>query len=277
MSRREHGFFPAADNLRLYWESTYPDGEPLAHLVIVHGYADHSGRYRPTADALSARGLAVHAFDYRGHGQADGRRGHCEYWSQYLEDLSLFWDRVMQKAQGKKVFLLGHSHGGLMAVHFLARHPEVTGAVLSAPYLGLALTPNPVQVFAAKLVGRFVPFFPQKLPIPPEFLTRDVIEQKKVAEDPLYNRTLTVGFFVESNQAQKEALTLGPRIQSPLLLLCGDKDEVASTKVSQAFFETVQSRDKSLKVYPEMLHEPLNEVGREKVWGDIFDWMRNRV
>ena len=78
MGRHDEGFFSARDNLRLFWETDLPDGPPRAHLGVVHGYADHCGRYRATIDALVGRGFAVHAFDYRGHGQADGRRGHCD-------------------------------------------------------------------------------------------------------------------------------------------------------------------------------------------------------
>jgi alpha-beta hydrolase superfamily lysophospholipase len=277
MSRLEHGFFPGSDNLRLYWESTWPDETPIAHLALIHGYADHSGRYRQTAEALASMGLAVHAFDYRGHGQADGRRGHCEIWSQFLDDLNLFWARVQNQAQGQKVFVLGHSHGGLMAVHFLSKATGVAGAILSAPYLGLAITPNPLQVWAAKAVGRFVPYFPQKLPIPPEDLTRDQTEQSKVKNDPLYNRTLTVGWFVEANKAQVEAWKLGEKIQLPLFLILGDHDRVASSDSSREFFQTIGSQEKMMKVYPGMRHEPLNEVGREQVWKDIFEWIRGKL
>src|SRR5258708_26482380 len=90
MARHDEGFFNAKDNLRLFWESDLPD-QPKAHLGIVHGYADHSGRYRKFIDALVADGFAVHAFDYRGHGQAGGRRGYCGKFSEFIDDLYAFW------------------------------------------------------------------------------------------------------------------------------------------------------------------------------------------
>lgn len=277
MPRRIDGFFQAKDELRLYFESTLPDGEPLAHLALVHGYADHAGRYRLSADAWASMGLAVHAFDYRGHGQADGRRGHVTDWQEYLADLEQFWRRVLDQAGGKKCFLLGHSHGGLMGVHFVKGRKDMAGAILSAPYLGLALKPNPLQVMAARAIGRFVPILPQRLPIPPAQLTRDEVEQRKVAGDPLYNRTLTVGWFIESQKAQQAAVSMGPEIRLPIFMFCGEKDGVASSSTSRAFFETVASSDKVFKEYPGMLHEPLNEVGREQVWTDVFNWIKARI
>ena len=132
MIRHDEGFFSAKDNLRLFWESDVPP-RPKAHVGIVHGYGDHCGRYRKFIDALVADGFAVHAFDYRGHGQADGRRGYCEKFSEFVDDLETFWMRVRGAAGSKKSFLFAHSHGGLMAIHYQMRKPpELAGLVLSA-------------------------------------------------------------------------------------------------------------------------------------------------
>jgi alpha-beta hydrolase superfamily lysophospholipase len=150
MIRHDEGFFSAKDNLRLFWESDVPDS-PKAHVAIVHGYGDHSGRYRQPIEFLAKEGFAAHAFDYRGHGQSDGRRAHCDHFGQYLEDVELFWDRVRKTAGGKKVFLLAHSHGGLIAVHWLMKKPAgLAGVVLSSPYLKLALKPPAMKIFEGR-------------------------------------------------------------------------------------------------------------------------------
>src|SRR5688572_22887681 len=114
MATHQEGFFSAKDNLRLFWESDVPDA-PKAVVGVVHGYADHCGRFRGVIDYLVAAGFAVHAFDYRGHGQSGGRRGHVDHFDQYLDDLALFWNRVVAAAEGRKTVLLAHSHGGLIA------------------------------------------------------------------------------------------------------------------------------------------------------------------
>src|SRR5579864_4922266 len=122
MGRHDEGFFSAKDNTRLFWVSDVPD-TPKAWVGVVHGYADHSGRYREVIDAWVKDGFAVHAFDYRGHGQADGRRGHCDEYAELVDDLDLFWDRVQKAAGGQKAFMVAHSNGALMAIHWLARKP----------------------------------------------------------------------------------------------------------------------------------------------------------
>ena len=112
--------------------------------------------------ALVADGFAVHAFDYRGHGRADGRRGHCDRWDDYLEDLGLFWERVRRAAGELPTFLFAHSHGGLMTLHFLARRKPsgVRGVILSSPYLQLGFEPPVAKVVGARLAGLVVPWLP---------------------------------------------------------------------------------------------------------------------
>lgn len=277
MARHEEGFFSGGDELRLFWESNTPDA-PKAHLGIIHGFGDHAGRYREAIDAWVADGFAVHAFDYRGHGRSGGRRGHVDRWGEYLGDLGYFYERVREAAGSTPLFLLGHSHGGLMLVHFLHQSPEgLQGAVLSAPYLALAFKPPAAKVLGAKLVSGVLPWLPFKTGLTPEQLTRDPEMQVRTAEDPLYGDTASPRWFTESNRAQAEALAFGPKIRLPLFMLCGSDDPVASSTVSRKFFESVGSSDKRFKEYPGMRHEVLNEIGREEVYRDVAGWISSHL
>jgi alpha-beta hydrolase superfamily lysophospholipase len=274
MASHDEGFFTAKDHLRLYWTSDLP-AAPRAHVALVHGYADHIGRYRPVTEALVAEGFGVHGFDYRGHGRADGRRGFCDKWPDYLDDLALYWERVRKAASGQKIFLLAHSHGALMAVHLLASGglQGVSGAVLSAPYFKLAITPPTPKVLAARVVGKVVPWLPIPSELKIENLTRDPDIQRATSADPLYIRTVTPRWFIESTRAQVEAMALAIRVTAPIFILCGSADGVAAPAAARSFFETVGSADKKFKEYPGMRHEPLNELGREEVFRDISGWI----
>ncbi|MFL5350486.1 MAG: alpha/beta hydrolase [Hyalangium sp.] len=275
MARHDEGFFTAKDHLRLFWTLDLPEAAPRAHVALVHGYADHIGRYRPVTEALVAEGFAVHGFDYRGHGRADGRRGFCDKWPDYLDDLALFWERVRKAAGGQKAFMLGHSHGGLMAAALVARGglEGIAGLVLSAPYFKLAIVPPASKLFAARIVGKVVPWLPIQNELKPEHLTRDMAIVRATAEDPLYIRTVTPRWFVESTRAQAEAAAQAVRVTAPIFILCGSNDGVAAPAAARSFFETVGSTDKKFKEYPGMLHEPLNELGREEVFRDISGWI----
>src|SRR4051794_21310961 len=199
MATHDEGFFSARDNLRLFWESDVPDA-PKAHIAIVHGYGDHVGRYRRTIDALVKDGFAVHAFDYRGHGQADGRRAYAEKWRDYVSDLELFLEKVKLKAAGKKLFVMGHSHGGLMMVHYLHGRggDGLSGVIFSAPYLKLAITPPALKVLGAKVVGKLIPWMPIATEIKATDLTTDPELIAEANKDPLYLHVVTPRWFLES-------------------------------------------------------------------------------
>ena len=75
-----------------------PDGTPLlirswpsttawAHVLLVHGFGEHSGRYEHVGERFAAAGLDVHAYDHRGTGQSGGHRGHVDRWTQLHDDL----------------------------------------------------------------------------------------------------------------------------------------------------------------------------------------------
>lgn len=277
MPRHDEGFFGSKDNLRLFWESDVPD-DPRAHVAVVHGYADHSGRYRGVTQHLVGQGFAVHAFDFRGHGQSAGRRGHCDRFDEYLDDLDVFWERVQAAAGGKKTFVLAHSHGSLAAIVWQKRQPRgISGMVLSAPYLRLALKPSKLKIFSSLLIGKVVPWLPVKNELQPGQLTRDPELQHQVAHDPLYNQVVTPRWFSEANKAQVEAMSRGPQLTVPVFEFLGSNDPIADTAAGKAFFETIGSADKTFKEYPDRVHEPMNDLGREQVWADISGWISTHL
>lgn len=273
--RHDEGFFSARDNLRLFWASDVPDA-PKAWVGVVHGYGDHCGRFKGVIGHLAQEGFGVMAFDYRGHGRADGRRAFCEKFSDYVADLDAFWERLRQAAGGRKVFLLLHSHGALVGLKWaMAKKPEgLAGWVLSAPYLKLALTPPMTKVLGARVVGAVVPWMPIKTEIAFKDLSRDEAWQKETERDPLYLRNVTPRWFNESNRAQGEVVAgAGAVVTWPTSLFAGAEDPIASTPAARAFFDTVAAQDKTVKIYPGMRHECLQELGKEEVWRDVAGWI----
>jgi alpha-beta hydrolase superfamily lysophospholipase len=272
--RRDEGFFSGRDSTRLYWQSLMPPGEFQDVVGIVHGFGDHSGRYRRVSEALVADGHAVLAFDYRGHGKADGRRGHCGAWTEYLDDLAVFWARVRQLASGKPTFLLAHSHGALMSAHFAARKPEgLKGLVMTSPYFRLAKAPSGITVAAAKVMGALIPILPVPMGLTVQMLSRDEEWQKETADDPLYGKMTTTRWASQHFAAQEQLLGMGAQLTQPILMLTGANDPIASTPAAKGFFETIGSADKTYKEYPGMLHEIMSEIGKEEVWSDISRWI----
>lgn len=279
--RADEGFFQTRDNLRLFWRSLAPRDEAavLAHVVVVHGYGDHCGRYRGVIEHLARAGFHVHAFDYRGHGQSDGRRGHCDAFTQYLDDLEAFLAKARERSKGKKLFVFSHSHGGLMlATYGINRATEgIAGVAFSAPFFRLAFKPPALKVFAAKLIEKVIPFFPFANEVKVGQLSRDLEWQKATERDPLYGHQTTPRWFAEAMRAQLDLLRRAGEFKLPCLVMQGSADPIADPAATREFFDKVSAPDKTFKLYDDFLHEITNEVGKEQVLADLAGWLTARA
>ncbi len=278
--RDDEGFFSAKDGLRLFWRTDMPadEGSIRAHVLFVHGYADHSGRHRNAIEHLVESGFAVHAFDYRGHGQSDGRRGHVERFDDFQSDLTTSLEKIRPQLEGRKLFVVAHSHGALISARWALTRPEgISGFVFSAPLFALAFTPPAPKLLAAKVIGKLVPWFPFANELKPEELSRDPEWQKATRRDPLYVHTTTPGWFFQMRGACEEVLRRASEFNQPLLVLHSPADPINAYGASRTFFERTASSDKDFKTYEGMMHEVFNELGREQPLRDVSDWLLART
>jgi alpha-beta hydrolase superfamily lysophospholipase len=273
----EEGFFSARDGLRLFWQVVRAPA-PAAHVGLVHGYAEHMGRQVEVTRALRDAGYTVHMLDCRGHGQSGGKRAHVDRFDDYLSDLELFLARVKEQAGDKPLFLLGHSHGSLIAARYLLDKPEaVRGVVLSSPYFRLKLQVSPLKIMAGKLIGKVLPSLPMKNELKPEQLTRDVAIQNATRTDPLYQQIATPRWFTESTAAQETVLRRATEFVTPFLLLFGGADPIADPAAGREFYEAATSKDKQHKQYDGLLHELFHEPERDMVFKDLVGWLDERA
>lgn len=278
MTQPEEGYFSTRDGLRLFFQIRRPAGPARAHVAVLHGYADHLGRYGELTSALNAAGYAAHLFDQRGHGQSGGKRAFVERFDDYLDDLRLFLDRVRKAAGTAPVFLAAHSNGALIAARFLLDEPEaVRGAILSSPYLRLKLKVSPLKVAAGKIVQRFLPALPMKNELKVEDLTRDVAIQQATRGDPLYQSIATPRWFTESSAAQETVLRRASELVTPFLCLVGGADGIADPAAARELYEGATAKDKQFKQYDGLLHEVFHEPERDLVFKDVVAWLDARV
>ncbi len=273
----EEGFFSARDGLRLFWHSAKVPS-PVAHVAVLHGYAEHLGRHAEVTRALNDAGYTVHLLDCRGHGQSGGKRAHVDKFEDYLSDLELFLARVHEQAKGLPVFLVGHSHGGLIAARYLLDKPEaVRGAVLSSPYLRLKLQVPALKLMAGRLMARILPSLPMKNELKVEQLTRDVAIQNATKADPLYQQIATPGWFTQSTLAQETVLRRATEFVTPFLMIFGGADPIADPAAGREFFDHATSKDKQQKLYDGLLHETFHEPERAMVFKDLVGWLDERA
>jgi len=128
------GRFKGHKTLNLYYQCWQPDGELKAILLVVHGLAEHSGRYANLVNYFLPKGYAIWALDHRGHGKSEGLRGYVERFSDYLDDLKTFFDVVRSEHGDTKIFLVGHSMGAIIATAYtvaVSHQQELAGLIVS--------------------------------------------------------------------------------------------------------------------------------------------------
>lgn len=275
--KKEQGYFQSADGTRLYFEfDVHP--QPRAALYVVHGYGDHLGRYAEFTAHFTQRGISVFRFDYRGHGHAEGRRGHIYAFEEYLQDFEAF--RALADAQSADLprFVCAHSNGGLIATHALAERAEgIAGLCLSSPFFGIAVPVPAWKSFAGRTLSRLVPAFSMPTGIDPALVSHDPEVIRGYADDPLVGKMATARWLTEILKAHAAAPAQAARLTLPVLHQQAGDDRIADAAASRRIFEQIASAEKQWIDYPGLYHEIWFETERARTVGDLTRWLEARL
>lgn len=264
---------------RLVRQSVLPEN-PWARLHVLHGYGDHSGRYRHFMTWMADCGVACQALDFRGHGRSSGKRAFVKRWEDYLEDFTAFLGSCEADSGASMTsFYLGHSHGGLVLAEALlqGRLPSESPCVFTSPYFGNALPIPRWKQLAARALNRFHPAWKVASGIDAESLSSDPEMVEDTRNDPLLLHLGTPRWFVETTRVQAHLRDRAAGIVAPLFMLCGGDDTIADVETSRRVFEKFRSPDKRFELYPGLRHELLRERERNRVFADLLAWMKNHV
>lgn len=264
----------AADGTELATEH-HPVPGDRGRVVIVHGYAEHKGRYRQLAGDLAAARYSCHLFDLRGHGDSGGPRGHVSRIEEYRTDLDRFLEEVRALPESPSpLFLLGHSLGGLVALDYVLHRPDAFAALaVSSPYLAPAFAIPFLKRTLLPLLAPLLPTLRVPTGLDPAWLSHDPRVVGAYATDPKVFSTVTLGWAVAIGKAQEEVFARAPEITLPVLVQVGDADPIAAPGRTRTLFERLGSPDKRLRIYPGLLHEVFNELERAPVVDDLLAWL----
>jgi acylglycerol lipase len=129
-------------------------------IAVVHGIAEHGGRYAWLAERACAQGVGLVTLDLRGHGRSPGERSYVERFDDYLLDVDSLWAKALEIGAGKPLFLMGHSMGGAIALRWAAaRQAAMTGLILSSAALKIGGDVPRLLIGLAPLLSRWAPAF----------------------------------------------------------------------------------------------------------------------
>jgi len=269
-----------ADGVQLPLYRWQPAGPTHATVALLHGLAEHAGRYAALAGRLNGAGIELVAIDLRGHGHAPGKRAYVKRFDDYLLDAQALVDAAAQSCA--PLFLMGHSMGGaIAALHAIERLAasgrRLSGLILSSPALAPGRDVPRWMLAASQIISRLYPGFPA-MKIDPALLSRLQPVVNANRNDPLvHHDAIPARTGAELLLAMARIERGRANLCMPLLVYHGTADKLTEPDGSRAFGEHAGSPDKTLTLYEGSYHETMNDLDRDRVIGALIEWIEMRA
>ena len=272
------GSFKGVRNADIYYQSWLPDGDVIAVLIIVHGLGEHSGRYMNFVNHFVPLGYAVYGFDHIGHGRSEGKREGIRRFTDYTETLTRYYKKVTESRNGKPIFLVGHSMGGLIVSHYLLEHQAgFNGAIISVPLVKVSDTISKTTIFIGKLLSVVAPQL-GLLSLDVNAISRDPDVVKKYVDDPLvFHGKTPARLAAELLKAMLHVTAQAEKITLPFIVVQGGADRLVDPGGAQMLYDRAGSADKTIKIYDGLYHEVFNEPEHPQVLKDVETWIAARI
>lgn len=223
-------------------------------VLIIHGFAGGTYDEEDLANYLELnRFLDVFQFTLPGHKKNLSNVGYKE-WIDYSEE-KLKWLISMGYT---RIYLIGHSLGGVIATYLATKYKEVKKLILAAPafqYLdiiggevhiknSIKLAPQIVKTYGgSELVSRFL--------------------------------KLNIRSTKEFANLIKEYYEYPKKIKCPLLLLHGNKDDVVPISSSQYVYDNAKSKIKKMVLIDDVTHDLFSSERDEVIFKTVKSFIKD--
>ena len=273
---------------------------------IVHGMAEHGERYEDFAKFLCGKGFAVLVDDHVGHGRSTksdkelGYFGEKNGWDAFVEDERALTELITSEFPGLPLIFFGHSMGSFIAREYIRRYgsdERIKGAIICgrnpAPPIAITIAGTVAKAKGSRHKSKFIDklafgTYNKKVENPAtpfDWLTSDPDQVQKYIADKYCGFLFTAAGY-------KDLFTVLNRVSGkdwfeqvyeglPIFLIAGEDDPVGQygAGVKQVYndLKLAGKKDVTLKLYPHMRHEILNEVGKDEVYNDIAAWCAKKI
>jgi alpha-beta hydrolase superfamily lysophospholipase len=274
-----------ADGLRLFTRQWAADpkyiaenGAPRGSILFVHGFGEHSGRYQHVAAFFCEAGFNCMAYDHRGHGNSEGKRGHTPAVDNYFDDLQLVLDQMIADFGNKNPIIWAHSMGGNVALNFLIRRKplNVSLAVVTSAWIQLAFQPNAVLLTLGKMMRNIYPSFTQDSKLDANTISTDKKVVADYVNDPLVHSSVSASAGMGLQDSGAFLDNFDGKIDIPLLMMHGSKDGLISPDATLRFSKRVKG-DVDFKMWEGLFHETHNEPNQREVFQFALGWLEAKL
>ena len=300
-------FLSSDGKTEIHCEEWLPEGAPKAVLQIVHGIAEYVHRYNDFAEFLAENGIAVVGEDHLGHGKSVSEGAPHIYfadedgWNKVVSDIRSLREICGEKFSGVPYFMMGHSMGAFLTRTYLIKYPgDIDGAIIMGTgHQGGAIISagKVVEKILEKTVGikktskivmeLTLGGYAKKIKNARTFFDWLSVNEENVDRyiaDPQCGEDITVGLFRDMlygmDFIRKQENVNKMDVSKPVLFIAGGKDPIGDcgkgVKIAHNFFEKAGVKDLTLKLYPDLRHEILNENCKQEVYEYILYWLNLR-
>lgn len=308
--KKEEFYFDSRDNhTKIHAVRYTPERDEVLGVVqIVHGMAEYVERYEEFAAFLTDKGFVVTGEDHLGHGRSVPEGGTYGYFCEQdpatvvVRDVHRLKKMTQLLYPSVPYFILGHSMGSFILRNYLCRYGTgIDGAII----MGTGMQPGALIALSKVMAGAIGLFcgnrhvsrlldraafgqYNRRIKQPAtsvDWLSRDADRVAAYVADPLCGFTFTVNGFKTLTELvarirREKNLNRIPK-DIPLFMVSGAQDPVGEygEGVRRAYgsMKAVGIQDIQLKLYEEDRHELLNELDRDRVMQDIYEWIKSVI
>ncbi len=265
------------DGIMLYAQEWRPESKPQAVINYVHGFKEHSSRFRKWAERFAASGYAVMAFDLRGHGHSEGRRGYARHYNDIIGDIYVFLSQSREAFPDVNHVLYGHSMGGNLVTNYLIRNRDLPdAAIIASPWFRLAQPPSFLKMAMAQIIRIILPTLTIAGDLDINALSRDPSVARDYKNDPLVHNMIRPKLFFEVESYGMKASRSIYRINIPLLVIHGTNDQLCSYKQTLNFVMNAGKRT-TFREWTGAYHELHNEINEQEIFAFVMNWLKSTL
>ena len=248
-------------NVKIYLSEELVNDSSKA-ILLIHGFFEHSGRYKDFINVLKMNGFSVFSMDLRGHGRTISKRGDLQSIKKVLSDVKKVIEYIKENYKFDKFGVFAHSTGGLVASIYASLYKkELDFLILTSPAVYCPSKYKKINLIPYKLL----PFVTLK---------RDLNEITNLDEYTLQAFSIrSIGvIFSEGVRLLDKVLS----IECPSLLLCGKKDGLLDEPDKYVEFSNRLINYKFI-MYENAEHRIVHNDGSEDRIKDILSWLSCNV
>ena len=257
--------------------SWLPNKKIKVAIGIIHGLGEHSSRYDDFAEYFCKKGYGVYSIDLRGHGKSEGKRGHVNNFKKLIDDSEEMFINIRKENLNVPMVMFGHSLGGCIALNYLCENQskEIDLAIISSPWLKTVLEPPKFIIYIQKILVGLFPSFTLNNRLDPYHLSKNTNKVKKYIKDPLVHNRISLKMFSEVNKAIDKIENESTKINIPVLLLHGKKDNIISFKGTKKISKKINNS--KLILYEGLYHEPHNDLEKNQILDNYTSFIKNNI